>query len=490
MDLLELKQQCLVLCHALKQIKRNDSQAQQQCLDILSQAEAIDINLERAHPWPPSLLLLRRFLEAKQGLFKDPILKSRLLVLVQRWDRLQVAAVGYSWSKRFPPRVAPSLSLPPEVLLKILWSHVADTHKTHQQRWGEQADFALNCALVSKAWNAAASNLLYRGVIRLFKVISATKLLRTLADDRPNPRVISHLVLSPHYLEEATFPEVASSLLGHCPSIQRLQISASDLLRVPSIDSSFEYLRELRLQGVSLKEFAPILTKLPSLSILAAVNVQNGGPGAFKWGSEPPGDNMGEIPAPTYRLAELHLRGMLLTPEQVRWIIGASEILDLLSLHGIYAPSLPRIIGPLVKTLRLTPGDSPIEEKRTHLAAVIPMFSSLVSLQLCGEDWLLEAPFLRTINAPFTQLVISWSWPPSGFENLFAALEDTGWQPQILEICVDPEEQANLDPIKAHPASQKLRDMCDGRNIALRWLLRKEFAGSFAPTSGKPRHTG
>ncbi|KAJ6516396.1 hypothetical protein C8R45DRAFT_959990 [Mycena sanguinolenta] len=480
MDLLELKQKCLVLCHALKQIKHNGSQAPQQCLDILSQAESIEIKLEEAHPWPPSLLLLRRLLQTKQGLFKDHNFKSRLLALIQRWDRLQVAAVGYSWSSRFPSTVAPNPSLPPEVLLKILWSHVADTHKTLHQQWGEQTDFALNCALVSKAWNAAATNLLYRGVIRLFEVSSAKKLFRTLADDRSHPRVISHLVLTPHYLEEATFPEVVSSLLRHCPSIQRLQIAASDLLRMPSIHSSFENLRELQLQGVSLKEFAPMLVKLANLSILAAAEVQNGRPSAFKSGTEPPGDSLAEIPAPTYRLAELHLKGMLLTPEQVRWIIGASETLDLVSLHGIYAPSLPRIIGPLVKTLRLTPGDSPVGKKHTHLAAMIPMFSALTSLHLCGEDWLLEAPLLRTINAPLTELVISWS--PSGFENLFAALKDTRWQPQIVEICVDPEAQDNLDLITAHSASQKLREVCAGRNVTLSWFSRTEFAGSFAPT--------
>ncbi|KAJ7265909.1 hypothetical protein B0H12DRAFT_1100083 [Mycena haematopus] len=480
MDLLE--QKCVALTQELRQLYYKELKTPQRFIDILSEAEGLEIKIEWVHPWPPFLSLLRRVLKQKQTLIYDPILKSRFLALTRRWDRLQIIAVGYSWSKRFPSSLVPSPPLPPEVLLKILWSHVPDTHDTLPKQWVEQTDFALNCALVSKAWNAAATNLLYRGVIRLFNTTSAEKLLRTLVEDRPHPRVISHLVLSPHYQEEKTFMEVVFPLLGHCSALQILQISASDAIRVPSIDSSFENLRELQLQDVSLKEFAPMLAKLPNLSILAAVRVQNGRATAFKSGTEPFGDSLAEIPPPIYRLAELHLEGMLLTPEQVRWIVGASETLDLVSLQGIYAPSLARIMGPLAKTLRLTPGESPIGEKPTHLADMIPTFSALVSLQLRGQGWLSDASVLRTINAPLTELMISWS--PSGFENLFAALKDTSWQPQIRKIRVcfdDTDAQANLDVVAAHPASQTLRDLCDGRDIAFRWFSKKGLAGSFSP---------
>ncbi|KAJ7367795.1 hypothetical protein DFH08DRAFT_928192 [Mycena albidolilacea] len=40
-------------------------------------------------------------------------------------------------------------------------------------------------------------------------------------------------------------------------------------------------------------------------------------------------------------------------------------------------------------------------------------------------DWLQEATLLTSLNAPLTELMISWS--PSGFESLSAALQDTSW---------------------------------------------------------------
>ncbi|KAJ6516395.1 hypothetical protein C8R45DRAFT_959989 [Mycena sanguinolenta] len=473
MDLLE--KDCLAL--SKERFERSDSQMNR-CIDIISKAEVLEMNVESGHLSTPFFVLLRRVLEEKQSLFTEPSHKRRFLALKRRWDRLQVAAVGYSWSNMFPPSVVAIPALPREVLLEILWSHVADTHETLRQQWAEQANFALNCALVSKAWNAAATHLLYRGVIRLFKTTSAQKLLRTLTEDRPHPRAISHLVLSPSFSEEKNFSEVVFPLLRCCPALRILQLSATELLRVPSIAGSLENLRELQLQGVSLKEFAPMLTKLPNLSILVAEEVQNGRVVTFKSGTEPPGDSLAGIPAPTYHLAELHMKGMLLTPEQVRWIIGASDTLDFVTLHGIYAPSLARILGPLVKSLRLTVGESSIRAQRIRLAAILPMFSALVSLQLCGEDWLLEAPLFRTINAPLTELAISWS--PSGFENVFDALKDALWQPLLREIRVC-YSQANLDVVAVHPASQKLRDLCDNRNITLRWFSEKGMAGSLVP---------
>ncbi|KAF8211641.1 hypothetical protein K438DRAFT_1958720 [Mycena galopus ATCC 62051] len=242
------------------------------------------------------------------------------------------------------------------------------THETLRKQWGEQAGFALNCALVSKDWNAAATNLLYRGAIRLCEVFRLT--------------AINYCTLS----------------------------------------------------------------------------------------------------STTYALAELHLKGILLTAEQVNWLLGASKTLDSLGLNVVYAPSLPRIVGPLVKTLRLTAEEPLIGDARPRLASTIPMFTALKSLQLCGKGWLLDASLLKHINAPLAELVISWS--PSGFESLCAALEDTSWQPRIRRISVSFDDK--LDVLAAHPTSQKLRDLCDGRDITLRWFPKETaFVGPFA--SMEPR---
>lgn len=160
---------------------------------------------------------------------------ARIEALERRWDRLQVAAVGYSWSKNFPLGL-PLPQLPREILLKILWSHVADTHEMTRKQWHEQAEFALSCALVFKDWNVAATHLLYRGYFRLCEesfshlksssptpdtIMSAEMLLRTLENDRPHPRIISHLVLTPSPEVEKGFLEVALAL-GRCSALQIL----------------------------------------------------------------------------------------------------------------------------------------------------------------------------------------------------------------------------------------------------------------------------
>ncbi|KAJ7766528.1 hypothetical protein DFH07DRAFT_809311 [Mycena maculata] len=450
------------------------------CNQILTKAEALKIDVDLVYPWP-SLYLLCAFRctqTAEQAQFW-----ARLRQLETRWDRLRVMAVGRWWSKKFPNGIRIPTHIPPEILHKIISSHVADTHESPEKDWHEGTDFILSCCLVSKDWNSIATDLLYRTCIKLGNTESISKLLRTLSNDDPFPRAVHHLVLTAQYTDK-TFPEVATKLLAHCPSLRTFQIAA-ELKFSHQFEGSFLHLSAVMLRGVFLRDFARLLTNLPNLSILHAEELQifSGRLHAYRSGTDPPGDTLTDIPLPTYHLKCLHLETISLTEGQIQWLLPGSMPLEALSLRGVYAPALARLVGPRVKHLRLTPEDPDAGENNDHLASMLPMFTSLATLCLVGERWP-WASVLGNVTAPITELTMSWS--PSGFAALAAALEDRSWQRQLREISVFFRYSADAthDIVEAYPASQKLKEFSHSRNITLHWFSDRPptvFTTPFVP---------
>ncbi|KAJ7766531.1 hypothetical protein DFH07DRAFT_809318 [Mycena maculata] len=461
------------------------------CNQILAKAEALKIDVDLAYPWPSLLPELFRLLRQYYILFMEASERAqfwaRLCQLETRWDRLRVMAVGRWWSRKFPNgiRIIPT-HIPPEILHKILSSHVADTHESPEKNWHEGTDFILSCCLVSKDWNSIATDLLYRPCIELGNTESISKLLRTISNDDPFPRAVHHLVLTAQYTDK-TFPEVATKLLAHCPSLRTFQIAA-ELEFSHQFEGSFLHLSAVMLRGVFLREFARLLTNLPNLTILHAEELQifSGRLHAYRSGTDPPGDTLTGIPLPTYHLKCLHLETISLTEGQIQWLLPGSMPLEALSLRGVYAPALARLVGPRVTHLRLTPEDPDAGpgEQSDHLASMLPMFTSLDTLCLVGERWP-WASVLGNVSAPITELTMSWS--PAGFAALAAAMEDRSWQRQLREISVFfrySADAAKRDFVEVYPASQKLKEFSHSRNITLHWFSDRPptvFTTPFVP---------
>ncbi|KAJ6452341.1 hypothetical protein C8R47DRAFT_1083757 [Mycena vitilis] len=434
------------------------------CQETLSRAENMEMELGSLYPWPTSLPEILRNLEVHDYRLEDGPERAGFLSQVEglrrKWERIRVAAVGYKWCQLFPLGVQLPSSCPPEILHEVMVSHVADTHGTPEKDWGEHADFLCSCARVSKHWNPVASTLLYHGCIRL-ATKSATELLRTLSDRESRVPTVQHVVLAPPY-NETGFPQVATRLLAHCPDLRILQLCAGCEFLEP-ITGRFSNLQSLHLRSINLRLFAPFLADLPKLSILRLEEVEifSGRQHAFVVGTEPPGDDLASIPTPVYHLEEFHVIGAMLTGRQVRWLLGASEILAHVELHGVYAPSLPSILGPLVKSARLTLGNSPSGDKDDHLARLIPSFTSLKSLSLVRTGW----PWMSLLTSIASSLEhLSVSQSRIGIEALVTQLTDTSWQPQLNKVTVfrgntdlASDTDDSLAEAETHPTTLELR---------------------------------
>ncbi|KAJ7186097.1 hypothetical protein C8R46DRAFT_1062396 [Mycena filopes] len=444
----------------------------EQCLETLHNAENLQIPLELACPWPPCLAELLQNLLIKRSRISNEAISayiSRLTALEKKWDRCRVAAVGHWWSKMLVPNGTHfPVSTPPEILHQILTSHVPDTHGDPKKNWREQVDFMCSCALVAKTWNGPATEILYQGCIRLDDSKSITKLSQTLSHDKGTLPAVHHLVLTAGYLD-TEFPQVTVQLLENCPHLQVLQLVGRSL-KFPPFFGSFSHLTAVQLRTVNLRQFALLLSQSPNLCHLRLEQVKNfsGRQQAVMLGADPPGDSLDDIPTPVYRLKQLHLRSTMLTSTQVTWLLAATEQLEVVSLNGVYAPSLPGAIEALVHSLQLE-GASP-HPMIDQVADGLPAFTALESLQLSGEGWSLK-PLLLSVTAPLKGLQILQSL--SGVKALVDVLKDIFWQPHLTEITVSVEAATDTD---VDSQVHTLRECCIARDIKLQCVPMEHIA--------------
>ncbi|KAJ6452351.1 hypothetical protein C8R47DRAFT_1169216, partial [Mycena vitilis] len=454
-------------------VKLERCQDAQMCREALTAAEGLKMELGSVYPWPTVLSQLLQALQVQRRYIQDNNERagytSRLADLERDWDRLRVASVGFQWSKLFPHGLQMPASMPAELLGEIMSKHVADTHAGAAKSWAEHADFLCNCAVVARKWNSVGTELLYRGCIRLSRTRSIQKLLDTISSSESPRHTIHHLVLN-HVDKEPSFGHAVTQLVARCSTLRVFQLRARcDFLETPT--NLFHDLASVDLQRVTLQHFAPFLASLPNLSILhlRELRIFSGRQQAFRSGSEPPGDNLTDFPVPTYRLKELHLTSTMLTGGQLRWVLGGSESLEFVSLRGVYAPSLTQTIGASVRSLRLTPGGFPLARNDDHLAATVPMFTYLDSLQIIGAGWPWMA-LLTGITSILTKISILRS--TDTIHALITVLKDASWQPQLNNISlfigdVGPESDANIGSDEVEGPVIELRSLCTVRKIAL-----------------------
>ncbi|KAJ7031222.1 hypothetical protein C8F04DRAFT_705430 [Mycena alexandri] len=323
---------CQGLSKALQTCK--DPQLVQEALDV---AEGLHIELELAYPWPPfvsrcalaqltctpslDIAQATSIITGSSGESLASIAKRtfRILCSLGRVRKEMGSAQGRCRWPLFPSGTQFSTSTPPEIHHQILSSHVADTHGVPEKDWREQIDFACSCALVSRTWNPVATAILYQGCIRLSHTQSIANLLRTLSDYEGTPRVVPHLVLSEGFNRNVEFSQAADRLLEHCSNLRVLQLDGS-FRDPPVVHTPFSHLHAVQLRGVSLRQFANFLSKLPNLSNLhlEEVEIFSGRQRAFRSGTDPPGDSLEDIPVPRYQLRQLHLKALMLTTHQLR----------------------------------------------------------------------------------------------------------------------------------------------------------------------------
>ncbi|KAJ7086349.1 hypothetical protein B0H15DRAFT_950464 [Mycena belliarum] len=286
---------------------------------------------------------------------------------------------------------------------------------------------------------------------------------------------------------DTLFLDAANKLLSYCPALRIYQLNEPGNFPL-AFGGSFLNLVAVQLRGlVVLRQIALLLTKLPSLAILHLEKLEKftGHQNATVLGTEPLADSLVGIPAPTYHLQQLQLTKTLLTSDQVRWLLSGSETLEELSLRDVEALDLPGVIGPIVGSLELTLGNFAIRDADNHLALTVPVFTKLKSLRLIGEEWPWES-LLASIQPGLHELMITWS--ALGVAGVVAALKNNSWQPTLQKFSIlfheytDPSEEIKLATAQAHPVSQYLEELCDGRNIALHWSLDRKpttFANPF-----------
>lgn len=83
---------------------------------------------------------------------------------------MKAATASAALSDKFPPPREVATPLPREVLLHVLRTYVNEIPLVDPNYdWRERMDFLLDCALVSRDWNAAATYILYSTIIILCK---------------------------------------------------------------------------------------------------------------------------------------------------------------------------------------------------------------------------------------------------------------------------------------------------------------------------------
>ena len=356
-----------------------------------------------------------------------------------------------------------------------------------------KVDFLVDCALVSRDWNAVATNLLYHGPITLRECLykqhlwvfirlllsvsseSARLLLRTVENGRWNPCPIQQLKVTSFLpVIKGEFELVVQRLITCCTELRYLYLNVSDLSFEPIASLPvFEHLRELHLTDMSFRTVAPLLHRLPYLKVLHLHWVTaRQSLGVRTPGAPPIGDPLDDIPPPTFQLDEFGVQQSELAPEQFQWLLSQCTSLSHVELRNVgdSGPGLARVIGPHTKTLSIH-GIIDVPRGDDRVASQLMHFTSLTSLQISGRGWPWNAMFMDIV-APLETIQISYSQPAC--DSIAQFLLYRSWLPSLRAVVVDHEASEDrlyrVGQTDIEDAKAILKSACATRNITLRWL--------------------